>query len=259
MRWRRRNRFHSPNRVERVNEFLDHVQEVADRALPASDAPGSAGVRRLHVVVSMIRELEEDLRTHNAIAGTTVESVSLGQFYVMTAHGCAARLAADLDAEDTPERDDERLAALDEFHALQAATGITVNVHRMPTSPEGIKVLTELVRRAHSGDMTPAHVENVSEVGRFGALLDCHVPDRELRGLVEHFERLANEASGPIGSRMPVVRARTLVTFFDQYAARLIGTGSNTLAAPHVLEHATVCELSERARWHLDRVRSIRR
>lgn len=46
-------------------------------------------------------------------------------------------------------------------------------------------------------------------------------------------ERLANEASGPIGSRMPVVRARTLVTFFDQYAARLIGTGSNTLAAPH--------------------------
>lgn len=259
MRWRRRNRFHSPNRVEMVDELLDHVHQVSERTLPASDAPGSAGVRRLHVVSTMIRELEEDMRTDNAVGSTTVESVSLGQFYVMTAHGCATRLAADLDAEDTPERDDERLAALDEFHAVQAATGITVDVHRMPTSPEGIKVLTELVRRAHSGDMTPAHVENVREVGRFGALLDVPVPDRDIRGLVAHFERVAGKSSGPIGLRMPVVRARVLVAFFDRYAVRLTKTGQDALPAPHVLEHAAACELAERATWHLYRVRSIRR
>jgi len=260
MRWRRRrNRFQSPNRVELVDEFLDHVHKVAERTLPASDAPGSAGVRRLHVVATLIRELEEHVDTREARGSNALESASLGQFYVMTAHSCAARLAADLDAEDTPGRDDERLSALDEFHAVQAATGITVRVHGMPTSPEGVKALTELVRRAHSGDMTPAHVENVREVGRFGALVDVPVPDRGIRGLAAHFERVAGKSSGPIGLRMPVVRARVLVAFFDRYAVRLTSTGPDALPAPHVLEHATVCHLSERAEWHLDRVRSIRR
>ncbi|MBT9293955.1 hypothetical protein KKP62_03125 [Rhodococcus sp. GOMB7] len=261
MRWRRRrNRFQSPNRVELVDEFLDHVHKVAERTLPASDAPGSAGVRRLHVVATLIRELEEHVDTREARGSNALESASLGQFYVMTAHSCAARLAADFDAEDTPGRDDERLSALDEFHAVQAATGITVRVHGMPTSPEGVKALTELVRQAHRGEEPPVvAAENEREVGRFGALLDVPVPDRDIRGLVEHFERLADKSSGPIGRRMPVVRARALVAFFDQYAARLTKTGRDALPSPHVLEHATVCHLSERARWHLDRVRSIRR
>jgi len=260
MRWRRRNRFQSRNWVELVDEFLDHVHEVAERALPVSDAPGSAGVRRLHVVATLIRELEEHVESRKARGSNALESASLGQFYVMTAHGCAARLAADLDAEDSPGRDDERLAALDEFHAVQAATGITVRVHGMPTSPEGVKALTELVRQAHRGE-EPAVVaaENVREVGRFGALLVVPVPDRDIRALTEHFERLTNEMSGPIGRRMSVVRARVLVAFFDRYAVRLTCTGRDALPAPHVLEHATMCELAERAEWHLDRVRSIRR
>lgn len=260
MRWRRRNRFQSRNWVELVDEFLDHIHEVAERALPVSDAPGSAGVRRLHVVATLIRELEEHVESRKARGSNALESASLGQFYVMTAHGCAARLAADLDAEDSPGRDDERLAALDEFHAVQAATGITVRVHGMPTSPEGVKALTELVRQAHRGEEPPVMAaENVREVGRFGALLDVPVPDRDIRGLAAHFERVAGKSSGPIGLRMPVVRARVLVAFFDRYAVRLTSTGPDALPAPHVLEHATVCHLSERAEWHLDRVRSIRR
>src|SRR3546814_7371544 len=113
------------------------------------------------------------------------------------------------------------LSALDEFHAVQAATVITVRVHGMPTSPEGVKALTELVRQAHRGEEPPVvAAENEREVGRFGALLDVPVPDRDIRGLVEHFERLADKSSGPIGRRVPVVRARALVAFFDQYAAR---------------------------------------
>lgn len=253
------NRFHSSNREELVDELLDRVHDVAERTLPASDAPGSAGVRRLHVVAAMIRELEEDVDTRRASGSNASESASLGQFYVMTAHVCAARLAADLDAEDTPGLDAERLTALDDFHAVQAATGITVRVHGMPTSPEGVKALTELVRRAHSGEEPLAYVEDVREVGRFGALVEVSVPGREVRALVEQFEALADDVSGPLGRRMPVVRARLLVEFFDRYAARLTSAGRDALSAPHVLEHAAVCRLSERAEWHLDRVRSIRR
>lgn len=210
-----------------------------------------------------------------------LQYASIGQF-ALAVNRIGGGLAAALDAEVTPERDADRMAALDELTAVIAETGATPTLHAMPTDPDAIRQLAAMLRLrapgAASGEGHPNSIEpresdtargcaatvfeRVREVTPAAASLiaidalvvDCapSVSMLVYEGAARWRERWARRRRNTAEGQSPVLaRADGLVNTAAELAGRVAALGAG--AAPQ--ERAALDQVVERARWHRDRVR----